>query len=221
MNIYIESVDLEEIRNATDAGIAHGIAFSHVTLSSDAPGVDANERLAEIARAFALPVCAAVSSISTADIYREGRELAKLSDHIVVEVPLIEDALVPMRRLNAEGVNVCAAFVYSGTQALLAAKAGASSVRVTLDDLDAHGQSGMATLTEIKSVLEAAGEECDVMAGSPSNSNHFSEAVLSGADIVCLKPAVLRSLIAHPLSDRGVDRFLSDLSKRPRGRTPS
>ena len=221
MNIFLESVDLDEIRNATAAGIAHGVAFSHVTLSADAPGVGTNDRLEEIARAFALPVCAAVSSVSTAEIYREGRELAKLSDHIVVEVPLIEDALVPMRRLSAEGVSVCAAYVYNGAQALLAAKAGASSVRVMLDDLDANGQSGTAAVAEIKSMLEAAGEECDVMVGSPATASHFSEAVLSGADIVCLKPSVLHSLITHPLSDRGVDRFLSELSKRPRGRTPS
>lgn len=221
MNIYLESVNLDEIRSATSAGIADGIAFSHVALSADTPGSDGNERLAEIARTFALPVCVAVSSVISADIYREGRELAKLSDHIVVEVPLIEDALSPMHRLNAEGVTVCAAFVFNGAQALLAAKAGASMVRVMLDDLDAHGQSGTSALAEIKSILEAGGEECDVMVGSPANASQFSDAVLSGADIICVRPALLQSLITHPLTDRGVDKFLSDLSKRPRGRASS
>ena len=221
MNIFLESVDLDEIRKATSAGIADGIAFSHVTLSADSPDADAGERLAEIARAFALPVAVAVSSVSSADIYREGRELAKLSDHIVVEVPLIEDALTSMHRLNAEGVTVCAAFVYNGAQALIAAKAGASMVRVMLDDLDAHGQSGTASLAEIKSILESAGQECDVMVGSPVTATQFSEAVLAGADVICVRPAVLQSLMTHPLSDRGVDKFLSDLSKRPRGRTSS
>ena len=221
MNIYVESVNLEEIRRATASGIADGIAFSHVALSADAPGADANERLEEIARAFALPVCVAVSSVTSADIYREGRELANLSDHIVVEVPLIEDALDPIHRLNAEGVTVCAAFVFNGAQALLAAKAGASMVRVMLDDLDSNGQSGTAAVSDIKSILDAGGEECDVLVGSPANAAQFSDAILSGADIVCVKPAVLHSLITHPLSDRGVDKFLSELSKRPRGRTQS
>jgi len=174
-----------------------------------------------LAREFALPVCVAVSSVSSADIYREGRDLAMLSDHIIVEVPLIEDALDPIHRLNAEGVTVCAAFVFSGAQALLAAKAGASMVRVALEDLDTHGLSGAGTVAEIKSILEAGSEECDVLVGSPATASQFSEAVMSGADIICLKPAVLRSLINHPLSDRGVDKFLSELSKRPRGRTPS
>jgi len=221
MNIYIESVNVEEIRSAASAGIADGIAFSHVALSNDTPGADTNERLEEIAREFALPICVAVSSVSSGDMYREGRELAKLSDHIVVELPLVEDALSPMHRLNAEGVTVCAAFVYNGAQALLAAKAGASAVRVMLDDLDAHGQSGTDALAEIKSILDASGEECEVMVGSPATASQFSDAVLAGADIICLKPAVLRSLILHPLSDRGVDKFLSDLSKRPRGRPAS
>lgn len=221
MNIYLESVNLDEIRSATSTGIADGIAFSHGALSADAPGADINERLEEIAREFALPVCVAVSSVSSADMYREGRELAKLSDHIVVELPLVEDALSPMHRLNAEGVTVCAAFVFNGAQALLAAKAGASMVRVMLDDLDAHGQSGTAALAEIKSILEASGEECDVMVGSPTTAIQFSDAVLSGADIICVRPAVLHSLITHPLSDRGVDKFLSELSRRPRGRPSS
>jgi transaldolase len=221
MNIYIESVNLEEIGKATAAGIAGGIAFSHSALTGDDPSAEAADRLAEIARAFALPISVAVSSVSSADIYREGRELAKLSAHIVIEVPLIEDALAPMRRRSEEGVTVCAAFVYNGAQALLAAKAGASMVRVMLEDLDAHGQSGTAALSEIKSILEASGEECDVMVGSPTTATQFSEAVLSGADIVRLKPAILQSLITHPLSDRGVDRFLSELSKRPRGRVQS
>ena len=221
MNIFLESVNLDEIRKATDAGIADGIDFSHVTLSADDPAIAPNDRLEEIAREFKLPICVGVSSVTSADIYREGRELAKISDHVVVEIPLIEDALVSIRRLNDEGVTVCAAFVYNGAQALLAAKAGASVVRVMLDDLEAHGQSGTDALSDIKSILEAAGEECDVMVGSPATATQFSEAILSGADIVCVKPAVLQSLITHPLSDRGVDRFLSDLSKRPRGRTTS
>lgn len=221
MNLYVESVNLDEIRGATASGIADGISFSHVALSADAPDADASDRLGEIARTFALPVCIAVSSVTSADIYREGRDLAKLSDHIVVEVPLIEDALEPIHRLNAEGVTVCAAFVFNGAQALLAAKAGASIVRVMLDDLDTHGQSGTAAVAEIQSILESAEEECDVLVASPASASQFSEAVLSGADIICVKPAVLRSLITHPLSDRGVDKFLSELSKRPRGRTQS
>lgn len=219
MNLFIDSVDLDEIRTAVASGLADGIAFSRVSLGEQSTEADASARLAEIAREFALPICVAVGSVASADMYREARELAKLSDHIVVELPLMEDALEPMHRLNSEGVQVCAAFVFNAAQALLAAKAGASIVRVLLDELDAHGQSGTATLAEIKNILEASGEECDVMVGSPGTAAQFAEAVVSGADIISVKPELLRSLISHPLSDRSVDRFLSELSRRPRGRS--
>ncbi len=221
MNIYVETVNLEEIRSAMTFGLADGIAFSRIALGDHSPETESKARLEEIAREFALPVCASVAAISSDDMYREGRELARISDHIVVELPLVEDALSPMHRLNSEGITVCAAFVFNAAQAVLAAKAGASIVRVMLDELDAHGQSGTATLSEIKATLESSGEECDVMVGSPSTAAQFSDSIMSGADIVCIEPRMLRSLITHPLSDRGVDKFLSDLSRRPKGRSSS
>jgi transaldolase len=123
-----------------------------------------------------------------------------------------------MARLTAEGVMVCATFVYSAAQAIIAAKAGASAVRVTLDDLERYGQPGTRTLAEIKGALEAGGQECDVMAASPLSPVQFAECALAGTDIICVTPETLRSLVVHPLSDRGVDRFLSELARRPRAR---
>ncbi|HMG94854.1 MAG TPA: hypothetical protein VK565_01045, partial [Gemmatimonadaceae bacterium] len=108
MNIYLESVNLDEIRSAASAGLADGVAFSHVAFSADAPDADASERLDEISREFAFPVCVPVGAVSSGDIYAEARELAKVSDHIVVQIPLVEDSLVPISRLSAEGVIVCA-----------------------------------------------------------------------------------------------------------------
>src|SRR5919205_1145709 len=112
MNIYLESVNLDEITR---------------------------ERLEAISREFAFPVCVPVGAVASADIYSEARELAKVSDHVVVQIPLVEDSLIPMARLAAEGVIICATFVYSPAQAIVAAKAGAASVRVILTDLEAYG----------------------------------------------------------------------------------
>jgi|SRR5205814_3560518 len=218
MNIYLESVDLEEIRNAASAGLADGVAFAR-TASADSADANTRERLEEISREFAFPVCVPVAAVTSNDIYSEARELAKISDHVVVQVPLVEDSLVPMARLTAEGVVVCATFVYSAAQALIAAKTGAAAVRITLEDLERYGQPGTRTLAEIKSALDAGEQECDVMAASPLSSVQFAECALAGADIVCLTPETLRNLVLHPLSDRGVDRFLSDLAKRPRTRS--
>jgi transaldolase len=221
MNIYLESVNLDEIRSAASAGLADGVAFSHVAFSADAPDSSAKERLEEISREFAFPVCVPVGAVTSANIYTEARELAKVSDHIVVQIPLVEDSLIPMSKLSAEGVVICATFVFNAAQGIIAAKAGASAVRVTLGDLEAYGQSGAQTLAEIKNVLDAGGQECDVMAASPQSAIQFAECATAGADIICLTPATLRALVVHPLSDRGVDRFLSDLAKRPKSRTPT
>jgi transaldolase len=216
MNIYLESVNLDEIRNAAEAGLADGVAFSQPSFSDDA---NTKERLEEIAREFAFPICVAVGAVTSGDIYTEARELAKVSDHVVVQIPLVEDSLIPMTRLTAEGVVVCATFVFSPAQAIIAAKAGAASVRINLDDLENYGQAATRMLSEIKSVLEAGEEECDVMAASPRSAVQFAECALAGTDIVCVTPDTLRNLVVHPLSDRGIDKFLSQLAKRPKSRT--
>ena len=221
MNIYLESANLDEIRSAASAGLADGVAFSHATFTADDPEADATERLEEIAREFAFPVCVPVGAVTSSDIYSEARDLAKVSDHIVVQIPLVEDSLVPIAKLSAEGVIVCATYVFNAAQAMIAAKAGATSVRVTIDELETYGQSGARALAEIKSILEAGDRECDVMAASPRSAIQFTECALAGADIISLTPEALRQLVVHPLSDKGVDRFLSDLARRPKSRAPA
>lgn len=217
MNIYLESVDLTEIRNAAAAGLADGVSFSTFA-GGDADDADTRERLEEISREFAVPICVPVGAVSSSDIYSEAKELARISDHIIVQIPLVEDSLIPMAKLAAEGVILCASFVFSAAQAIIAAKAGAAMVSVSLDELDRYGQPGSRTLAEIKNALEAGEEECDVMSSGLMSSVQFAESAIAGADIVCLTPETLRNLVVHPLSDRGVDRFLSNLAKRPRSR---
>jgi transaldolase len=221
MNIYLESVNLDEIRNAASAGLADGVVFSRTVSPADGGDGNTRERLEEISREFAFPVCVPVGAVTSNDIYSEARELAKVSDHVVVQIPLVEDSLVPMARLTAEGVAVCATFVFSAAQAIIAAKTGAAAVRVTLDELEGYGQQATRTLADIKNALDAGGEECDVIAASPRTAVQFAECALAGADIVSIAPDVLRRLVLHPLSDRGIDKFLSELARRPKSRTPS
>jgi transaldolase len=221
MNIYLESIDLDEIRNAAGAGLADGVAFSRTVSSADGGDGNTRERLEEISREFAFPVCVPVGAVTSNDIYTEARELAKVSDHVVVQIPLVEDSLVPMARLTAEGVSVCATFVFSAAQAIIAAKTGAAAVRVTLDELENYGQPATRILADIKNALDAGGAECDVVAASPRTSVQFAECALAGADIVSITPDALRRLVLHPLSDRGIDKFLSELARRPKSRTPS
>jgi len=215
MNIFVESISLEDIRRASEAGFADGVVVSGATYAgSDSP--TGRELIEAVAQEFAIPICVEVAAIDGADMYREARELAKISDHIIVQLPLVEDAIAPMHRLNLEGVGVCANFVFTGAQAILAAKAGASVVRVPLHDLDAQGQTSADAVTEIRSLLEASDCECDVMVASPSTSTQFTECVAAGAQIVSIRADILHSLLLHPLTDRGVDRFLNSISRRPR-----
>jgi len=213
MNIFVETVSIDEIRRAVAAGLADGVVVSDASHAGSA-SVEGRELIEAVAQEFAIPICVEVRAISGDEMYREARELARISDHLVIQLPLVEDAVEPMHRLSLEGVDICANFVFNGAQAVLAAKAGASMVRVSLHDLDAQGQTSAGAVTEIRSLLHSSESECDVMVASPATSTQFTECISAGAQIVCVRPDVLQSLLLHPLTDRGVDRFLSGLSRR-------
>ena len=213
MNIFVESVSVEEIRRAVAQGLADGVVVSDA-LYAGSESVEGRELIEAVAHEFAIPICVEVRAISGEEMYREAKELSRISDHLVIQLPLVEDAVEPMYRLSHEGVDICANFVFNGAQAVLAAKAGASMVRVSLHDLDAQGQTSTDAVTEIRSLLQSSECECDVMVASPSTSTQFTECIAAGAQIVSIRPDVLQNLLLHPLTDRGVDRFLSGLSRR-------
>jgi len=217
MNIFVESVSADEIRKAWSAGLADGVMFGDAIHAAAAPGNE-SELLEAIATEFAMPICVEVGAINETDMYNMARELSRISDHVVIQLPLVEDAVGPIHRLSMEGVRVCANFVFNGAQAVLAAKAGASMVRVSLQDLDAQGQTSANAVTEIRALLEASDCECDVMVASPSTTAQFTECITAGAQIVSIRPEVLHALMLHPLTDRGIDRFLSRIGRRTRER---
>src|SRR5260221_7918006 len=175
MNIFLESVSIDEIRDAAAAGFADGVIFSPAEHSARASELGAHDAIAAIAQEFAIPICVEVGAISGDDMYHAARDLAKISDHVVVQLPFVEDALVPMHRLNAEGIGVCATYVFNGAQAVLASKAGASMVRISLHDLEALGQTSSDAVPELRSMLEASQCECDVMGASPRQPPPFTE----------------------------------------------
>ena len=213
MNIFVETVSIEEIRRSVAAGLADGVVVSDSSYAGS-ESVEGRELIEAVAHEFAIPICVEVRAISGEEMYREARELARISDHLVIQLPLVEDAVEPMHRLSLEGVDICANFVFNGAQAVLAAKAGASMVRVSLHDLDAQGQTSADAVSEIRSLLHSSDCECDVMVASPTSTTQFTECISAGAQIVSIRPDVLQSLLLHPLTDRGVDRFLSGLSRR-------
>ena len=221
MRIFLATAQLDDIRWAAENGLADGVTISPSLLAAAVGDGDGREHLAEICRESVMPVCVTVGAINAADIYRDGRELAKISDQVVVQIPLIEDSVAAMRRLSAEGVRVGATLVFNAAQALLASKAGASMVTTPVDQLDAHGLDGVGVVADIHALFVGAGAECDVMAARVTNATQFAGCALAGADAVGVTPDVLRALLLHPLTDRGVDQFLNDLSKRPKARLTS
>lgn len=220
MKILLASADVDEVRWAASAGLLDGV-LTNPALLGEADGPSERELLDEIVRAASAPVYVTVHAVDPADVYRDARELAKLSDAIIVQVPLVEDAIVAIRRLCTDGVRVAATLVFNAAQALLAAKAGAQSVVTPIDHLDAVGQGGVQVVRELRAVFDASATDCDVIAVRPATAAQFTECALAGADGVAVRPDVLRRLLLHPLTDRGLDQFLRDLSQQHRQWTPA
>lgn len=222
MRIFLATARMDDIRWAVEHGLADGVATSPAMLADAAgPDGDAREVLAEICRGSTMPICASVGAVDGGDVYRDGKELSRLADHVIVQVPMIEDSVGAMRQLRSEGVRVGATLVFNAAQALLAAKAGASMVTIPVDQLDAHGLDGAGVVADVHAVFRADGTECDLVATGVRDSARFAACATAGADGVVVTPAVLRALLLHPLTDRGVDQFLNELARRPKARLSS
>jgi transaldolase len=215
MKILLASASAADVRWAADHGLLDGVVTSPALLGA-ADVVDERAHLLDLCRISGTHVFASVHAVHPADVYRDARELAKVSDQIVVTMPLVEDTLGAMRRLASDGVPVAATLAFTPAQTLLAARAGASRLFISVGQLELNGQDGIALLRDARHVLDAARAECDLVALYPPSAAQFAACAGAGADAAALTTDVLRSLLVHPLTDRGVDQFLNDLAARPR-----
>ena len=225
MKLYLDTAKLEDIRWAAGAGLIDGVTTNPTLLAQVAGDADPRELLAEICRSVEGPVSAEVVSVAAEAMYREGKELARLAENIVVKVPMIEEGRVAVRRLSADGIPVNVTLVFSAMQALLAAKAGAAYVSPFVGRLDDAGHEGMEIVRQIRTIFTTYDFETELLAASLRHPLHVLQAALAGADIGTMPTAVLRRLLLHPLTDRGLDQFLNDWSKlgprsRGEGATP-
>jgi transaldolase len=218
MRLYLATVAADEIRWATDAGLCDGVVATPAVLAAEVPQADPREVLVELAERTSLPVFASVPSLDAAEIVRGGKGLAKLTEHLILAIPFVEDALPAVRRLRKEGIRCAATLVHSVAQGVLAAKSGASFVVVPVDALDAVGTPAEQVVRGLRLAFDRMAIECDVVAAGPSSAARFGELAVAGADAAVLTTAALRSLLQHPLTDRGIDRFLSDVSRRAKPR---
>jgi len=213
MKIYLDTANLDDIRWAATAGLIDGVTTNPSLLARSAGEGDPRELLADICRAVEGPVSAEVVSLTADDMYREGKDLARLAENVVVKVPMIEEGLAAARRLAADGVSVNVTLVFSAMQALLAAKAGAAYVSPFVGRLDDAGHEGMEVVRQIRTIFTNYDIETELLAASLRHPLHVLQAALAGADSGTMPTAVLRQLLLHPLTDRGLDQFLSDWSK--------
>ncbi|MEX2284018.1 MAG: fructose-6-phosphate aldolase [Gemmatimonadota bacterium] len=216
MKFFLDSADLSEVRRAMDAGLIDGMT-TNPSLLAKAAGTSRNPReiLAEICRLVPGDISAEVVATSKDEMLREGRELAKIADNIVVKVPLTEDGLRACRAFRADGIKVNVTLCFSPAQALLAAKAGASYISPFVGRLDDVGSDGMDLISRIIQIYDNYNFETEVLVASIRHPMHVVEAAMMGAHVGTMPLKVLLSLLQHPLTDKGLESFLADWKKLP------
>jgi transaldolase len=212
VKFFIDTADVAEIKELASTGLLDGVT-TNPSLVAKAKR-DFKEIIAEICAIVAGPVSAEVAATDLAGMLREGRTLAKIAKNVAVKVPLTWDGLKACRALTEEGTMVNVTLCFSANQALLAAKAGATFISPFVGRLDDTGADGMDLIREIRTVYDNySGLQTEVLAASIRNVLHVKQAAMIGADAATMPPSVLRALVQHPLTDRGLELFLSDWKK--------
>ena len=214
MKFFIDTADVNEIREAESLGILDGVTTNPTLISRT--GRPFRETIEEICTIVKGPVSAEVVSIDTEGIIKEGRDLAKIADNIVVKVPLIKDGLKAVKALTSEGIKVNVTLCFSSNQALLAAKAGGTYISPFVGRLDDKGHTGMDVIDEIRTIYDNYGFETEIIVASIRNPLHVRDAALMGADIATIPFAVFNNIVKHPLTDEGLKNFLADWEKVPK-----
>ncbi len=212
MKFFVDTADLEEIRDLAATGMVDGVTTNPSLVAK--AGRDFFEALQEICDLVAGPVSAEVTATDTDGMLREAEKLRAVADNIAIKVPTTWEGLKACRRLADEGTMVNVTLCFSVNQAILAAKAGATFISPFVGRLDDIGQTGMELIADIKQVYDHyPAFKTEILVASVRHVAHLLEAARIGADISTLPPNVLRQLIRHPLTDAGLEAFLADWEK--------
>lgn len=210
MKIFLDTADLGEIRRAADANLIDGITTNPSLVAKIAGKRDPKEIYLEICRAVHGPVSLEVVGVDKDTMVAEGKKLAAIHENAVVKVPLTEAGLKACRALVTEGMRVNVTLCFSVSQALLAAKAGASYISPFVGRIDDVSGEGMQLIHQIRQVYDNYGFTTEILAASIRHPVHVVESMMMGADCCTLPPSVLWQLTKHPLTDRGLEAFLKD-----------
>ena len=213
MKFFLDTANLKDISWATQAGLIDGITTNPSLLAKFAGDVDPRDVLKEICSLVEGPVSAEVIAVDADGMVREGESLVKIADNIVVKIPMTEAGMVAVRRLSRNGVKTNVTLCFSSVQCLIAAKAGASYVSPFIGRLDDVGQEGMDVIRETRVIFDNYHYETEILAASIRHPRHVVDAAMLGADVATLPPEILKKLLQHPLTDRGLEQFLADWGK--------
>ncbi|NPB07882.1 MAG: fructose-6-phosphate aldolase [Aquificae bacterium] len=213
MKFFLDTAQVEEIKEALEWGLLDGVTTNPTLIAKT--GRPFKEVVKEILELVEGPVSLEVVSLDAKGMVEEGRKLAELGENVVVKIPMTPEGLKAVQELESEGIPTNVTLVFSPTQALLAAKAGASYVSPFVGRLDDISAEGMKLIREIKEIFLNYEFDTEIIVASIRHPMHVLESALIGADVATVPFKVLKQLFKHPLTDIGIERFLKDWESVP------
>ena len=211
MKSFLDTADVAAIRELNDLGMVDGVTTNpSIILKS---GRDIVEVTREICSIVAGPVSAEVVALKADDMIAEGRKLAEIAENITVKVPLTWDGLKACKVLSGEGRMVNVTLCFSANQALLAAKAGATFISPFIGRLDDINLDGLELISDIRQIYDNYGYKTQILAASIRTANHVTQCALIGADVITAPPSVIKAMVSHVLTDKGLEQFTKDWAK--------
>ena len=211
MKFFIDTANLEQIREMQNLGIIDGVTTNPTLLSKE--GAEPIEQLKKICEIVDGPVSAEVIGLKTEEMVKEARELAKIAPNVVIKIPMTKDGMKAVKILEPEGIKTNVTLVFSPNQVLIAAKAGASYISPFIGRLMDNGQDEIDMLGESMEIIRAYDFKSEIIVASVRNARHVIEAARMGAHIATIPFAVLEKMFVHPNTDKGLQAFLKDWEK--------
>ncbi len=215
MKFFIDTANLEEIKEASALGILDGVTTNPSLLAKE--NSPYRELLAEICKVVKGPVSAEVVALDMENMIREAEDLATIAENITIKVPITKDGIKAIKRLSEQGIMTNATLCFSPMQALMVAKAGATFVSPFVGRLDDISHFGMELIQQVVTIYDNYGFETEVLVASVRNPLHVVEAAMMGAHVATIPFKVIESLVKHPLTDVGLKKFLDDWEKVNKG----
>ena len=211
MKFFVDTAEIDEIRELNEFGLVDGVTTNPSLIRKS--GRDIIEVTQEICNIVSGPVSAEVTATEAEQMIAEGKKLAQIADNIAVKVPLTWDGLKACKTLSGLGHMVNVTLCFSANQALLAAKAGATFISPFIGRLDDVNLDGLDLISDIRLIYDNYGFDTQILAASIRTVNHVTQSALIGADVMTAPPSVIKSLASHPLTDKGLAAFLSDIKE--------